>query len=183
MLYYDRQKYYEVNQFKILNYQPSMADQVTTLITSAFTNTDHGYDGEAELTTALREGQAKTFEIVALYEENQVTGHALLSEATVGNVTGLVLAPLSVQVEHQHQGIGSGLMKAIEEVATQNDYSFISILGYPDYYQKFGYVPANEFNVKAPMEVPNEFFLMKILQDQVELNGTLKYAHQFGINN
>lgn len=33
------------------------------------------------------------------------------------------------------------------------------------------------------MEVPNEFFLMKILQDQVELNGTLKYAHQFGINN
>jgi predicted N-acetyltransferase YhbS len=73
---------------------------------------------------------------------------------------GLVLAPLSVLPPHQGKGIGKRLIKALEEKVA-NQYSFISILGNPSYYGRFGYEEAAYFGIKAPFEVPSEYFLIK----------------------
>lgn len=157
--------------------QANMFDQIDTLLREAFTASSHGYSGEAELTKALREGETPTIELVAV-DGDQVMGQALLSEATVGNTKGLVLAPIAVSVDHQKQGVGSALMDELDEIATDNGYSFISILG-DAYYTQFGYSPAAVIDVVAPMDVPSEYFHIKPF-GPVDA-GTLVYAPEFGI--
>lgn len=154
-----------------------MFAEIDNLVREAFTSSVHGYEGEAELTEALRNSATPSIELVAV-DEDIIKGHALLSEATIGNTKGLVLAPLSVGTDYQNQGIGSALMDALDEIAIDNEYSFISILG-DNYYTQFGYTPASEMNVVAPMDVPSEYFHLKTFG--VVDTGTLVYAPEFGI--
>lgn len=72
-------------------------------------------------------------------------------------------------------------MKAIESIATDNDYAFISILGYPAFYTKFGYKPAKNFNVTAPMDISDDVFMIKTFKSNIDLTGTLQHAPEFGI--
>lgn len=157
--------------------QASMFEQIDALVRDAFTNSAHGYSNEAELTTALREGETTTIELVAV-DGDDVLGHALLSEATVGKTKGLVLAPIAVSIDKQGQGVGSALMDELDEIATDNGYAFISILG-DDYYTQFGYSEAAIINVLPPMDVPSEYFHIKPFGPVDE--GILVYAPEFGI--
>lgn len=165
---------------RITSYDNTMADAVDQLIRRAFEESEYGYSGEAELVQALRDDGAVVGEIVA-FNRNQLVGHALLSRAHVGPVEGVVLAPLSVLPEYQLQGIGSALMAKVEALARDEDMAFISLLGDPDYYQRFGYLPASRWGVTAPMPVPDEAFLLKILKLRFAPSGTLKYADAFGL--
>jgi len=157
--------------------QPEMFEQIDQLLRDAFTQSDHGYGGEAELTKALRESDTPTIELAAV-EGNEVIGVALLSEAKVGDIKGLVLAPLAVKPANQKEGVGSALMDQLDELAIDNGYAFISILG-DAYYTQFGYETAEVYGVKAPMDVPSEYFHLKTF-GTVD-TGTLAYAPEFGI--
>ncbi len=161
-------------------FKNDMANEVDTLIKNAFTNSEHGYGNEAELVTDLRNSETITFELVA-FDQDKIVGHALASEATINTVKGLVLAPLSVLTTKQKQGIGTMLMEAVENIAKDNDYKFISILGDPAYYNRFGYKPSKLYNVLAPMNVPDEVFMLKVFYKNINYTGTLKYAPEFGI--
>lgn len=167
---------------EILKYNETMKNEIDIVIKEAFTHTKHGYDGEVELTHALRESETPTFELVVM-EGQQIVGHALLSAAKIDNdeQPGLVLAPLSVRPEYQHQGIGACLMQAIEKIIKDYDYQFISILGYPEYYHRFGYISASEFGVHAPISVPDSAFMLKLFNSAKVFHGELKYAPEFGI--
>ena len=38
-------------------------------------------------------------------------------------------------------------------------YEFSILLGYPNYYSRFGYEPAENFAIKSPFEVSSEYFM------------------------
>ena len=49
-------------------------------------------------------------------------------------------------------------------------------------YSKSGYVPAIQYGIKAPFEVPNENFMAIKLNDfDKEITGKVEYAKEFGI--
>lgn len=160
---------------------------VEKLIVEAFSGSEYGYQNEAELVEKIRaeDTYLKELELVEVIEGKMV-GHALLSQAVIQNETkevinkGLVLAPLSVLPTHQGKGIGKRLIKALEEKVA-NQYSFISILGSPSYYGRFGYEEAAHFGIKAPFEVPSEYFLIKEMKVNRLGNsqGTLRYCKAF----
>lgn len=160
---------------------------VEKLIVEAFSGSEYGYQNEAELVEKIRaeDTYLKELELVEVIEGKMV-GHALLSQAVIQNETkevinkGLVLAPLSVLPTHQGKGIGKRLIKASEEKVA-NQYSFISILGSPSYYSRFGYEEAAHFGIKAPFEVPSEYFLIKeMTKDGLESSqGILVYNAAF----
>ncbi|WP_162685294.1 GNAT family N-acetyltransferase [Lactiplantibacillus plantarum] len=81
--------------------------------------------------------------------------------------------------EYQGKGVGSQLMLEIENIAQDNSYKFISILGDSHYYSRFGYKPASTYGVIAPMEVPEEVFMIKIFDQNNDYSGLLKYAPEF----
>lgn len=159
---------------------------VETLIKTAFAQTAHGYDNEAELVEKIRKESTyqPTLELVA-EQEKDIIGHGLLSEVTLESntykLTGLCLAPLCVSPDQQNKGIGSALLKELEQRARQRNYPFISILGHPEYYQKFNYVQASQFDISSPFPVPAEAYLIKELSSESLKNqtGTIHYSKAF----
>ncbi|MFV0558044.1 MAG: GNAT family N-acetyltransferase [Enterococcus sp.] len=165
-----------------------LADQpaIRQLIKEAFSATKRGYGNEAELVEKIRQsdGYLKTLELVVI-KDGELVGHGLLSEVKIINegfsATGLVLAPLTIKVAFQRQGLGKALMWELEKRAQVLTYPFISILGHADYYPKFGYQPASKFQVQAPFEVADESFMLKPLFEDAlaEIYGTVKYSDAF----
>lgn len=108
------------------------------------------------------------FELVAL-KDGDVVGHGMLSEVKVGQYDGfLALAPLTVAVDHQGQGIGGTLIAELESRAKSAGYRGILILGDPDYYQCFSYQEAQNYGITCPFEVPSRYFMIKSLTDGLE---------------
>ncbi|WP_424527272.1 GNAT family N-acetyltransferase [Spiroplasma endosymbiont of Glossina fuscipes fuscipes] len=102
-----------------------------------------------------------TFDVVAIIN-NQIVGHAFLSTVTINdNHKLLALAPIAVQKEYQGQKIGTKLIKFLENKATTKGYQAIFILGDPNYYSKFNYVPAINYAIKAPFEIEDKYFMVK----------------------
>lgn len=156
--------------------------EVDRVIREAFSKSDYGYGGEAELVEKIRleKHYDVTLEIIAI-EDDQIVGHGLLSQVTVSSKQGLALAPLCVHPEHQGHTIGGQLLIELEARARQLDYPFISILGSPSYYSRFGYLPASQFNISPPFDVPEEAFMIKALTPNGlnGLSGTLIYSKAF----
>lgn len=164
--------------------KPEDDGAIDALICIAFAGTDHGYDGEAELVTALQQDATFNPELaVVAIQDEQVIGYGLLTEVTVASQVGLCLAPLAVAPKHQKQGVGGQLIAALEQRAVAAGYGFISILGWPAYYTRFGYVPASQYDVQAPMLVPDEAFMIKAVTPGglTGVRGTLQYLPAFGI--
>ena len=160
--------------------------EVAELIRESFSQSEHGYGNEAELVDKIRneEGYIKDLEIVA-FEDGKITGHVLLSEVSIVNQSqsfkGLVLAPLDVLPAYQGKGIGAAILLELEKRAKILDYSFISILGHESYYPRFGYVPASQYQIQAPFEVPDQNFMIKELIDgRLEgKSGVIQYSEAF----
>lgn len=82
----------------------------------------------------------------------ELVGHVAYSRAVLehenGTRTHLVLAgPLSVRPDRQRQGAGSALMRFTLEKARRLGYVGAALYGWPDYYPRFGFVPAKRFGI------------------------------------
>lgn len=73
-------------------------------------------------------------------------------------------------------------MNELEKRAKTFDYGFISILGYPEYYTKFGYEPASKYNIVPPYEsIPDDAFMIKEIQKGYlkDKEGMIQYSEAF----
>ena len=165
---------------KIRSIQSADKEAVDQLIYQSFSQSEHGYGNEVELVHAIRRSPnyRSTLELVAIQDQH-IVGYGLLSEATIEQTLGVVLAPLAVLPNYQKQGIGQSLLTELEQRARKNHYAFLSILGDPHYYTTFGYFPASQFSISAPFEVPEEAFMIKKLQTSPLPTGTLIYSNAF----
>jgi predicted N-acetyltransferase YhbS len=55
------------------------------------------------------------------------------------------------------------------------------VLGHPEYYSKFGFVPARKWGISAPFEVSDDAFMGIELQADALLNasGVVEYPEEF----
>lgn len=55
------------------------------------------------------------------------------------------------------------------------------VLGHPEYYPKFDFKKASEWNIKAPFEVPDEVFMaMELRENALEgVEGIVQYSSAF----
>lgn len=154
------------------------------VVAQAFAQAPHASGDEAQLVARLRQSPHYNadYDVIALMDK-QVVGAAMLSRALVGTTPIWVLGPLAVLPDYQGQGIGGALISYLEVQAGEDERRAISILGDPDYYQRFGYQPAQDFGITAPMEVEAKYFLIKELFPQAlhGIAGQLQYDPAFGI--
>ena len=147
-------------------------------------------DQEANLVDALRSNGAALLSLVATLD-GQVVGHIMYSPATIGEdksaefssrvVTGAGLAPMAVLPEHQRYGIGSKLIEAGTQKLRDSGHPFIIVLGHPDYYPRFGFIPASTLGITCEWDVPAEAFMILILdQSKTQtLSDLAKYRPEF----
>lgn len=86
----------------------------------------------------------------------KLVGHILFTSVTLepnGIVPAHILAPLAVASEHQGQGIGSTLIEEGLTQLTAAEVQLVFVLGYPDYYSRFGFVPAGARGFDAPYPI------------------------------
>lgn len=143
-----------------------------------------GQPAEANLVEVLRRNGKVVISLVAV-ENDEVVGHILFSPATIEaddrivNIVGL--APMAVLPAYQNRGIGSALVKAGLEECRKAGHAAVIVLGHPEYYPRFGFVPASRFGIKSEYDVPDEVFMAMELQAGalVGCSGVAKYQPEF----
>lgn len=145
-----------------------------------------GQENEARLVDMLRSspGFVPGLSLVAVAEGTMV-GHILFSKIFV--VSGdarhdtLALAPMSVHPQYQKQGVGARLITAGLESARDKGFGSVVVLGHEHYYPKFGFLPASKWNIRAPIEVPdNVFMAIELLPGSLtNVSGVVEYPVEF----
>lgn len=165
--------------------KPNEFSKVHQLVDAVFLESNTQSD-EAKLVNSLRNEitYEEDFEVVFL-KDNQIIGHGMLSDIAIGNKTGfLALAPLSVEKNSRKQGVGEKIISELERRGLDNGYRAISILGDPKYYSRFGYVPAENYQITTTIDVPTEYYMIKELfpETLVGVSGQVTYVNSFGLN-
>ncbi|GHI86294.1 hypothetical protein Sxan_36580 [Streptomyces xanthophaeus] len=139
---------------------------------------------EADLVDALRsDGSWVTgLSYVAEGPDGSVAAHALLTVCRVDGVRALALAPVATAPALQRSGAGSAVVRALLAAAKERGEALVLVLGHPEYYPRFGFVPASRFGIRAPFEVPDEAMMALVLDDSAPVpSGTIAYPAPFGV--
>jgi putative acetyltransferase len=138
---------------------------------------------EAELVDALRAQGAASVSLVA-ESDGKIRGHILFSPVTLDTAPGLKLAglaPMAVHASVRREGIGSALVKAGLRACREAGYGAAVVLGHPDYYPRFGFVPARDFDIGCEYDVPDDAFMATELEAGYlsAASGTIAYHPAF----
>ena len=140
-----------------------------------------GQDQESNIVDALRTNGGALLSLVATVN-GQVAGHVMYSPLTVaGIVDGVALGPMAVVPEYQRQEIGTKLIEAGNRKMKEAGYPFIVVVGHAEYYPRFGFRPASEYGIKCEWDVPDEVFMLLVLNEakMQGASGLAKYRHEF----
>ena len=159
-------------------------ETVGEVVKSAFESAEHSDGNELELVRALRKSQAFIPELSLVAEiTGKIVGHIMFTKIRIGDAEELALAPLSVLPEYQRRGIGTELIKAGHRIAKKLGYGYSVVLGSAAYYSKTGYLPAGQFDIRPPFDVPDENYMVCRLDEEApSVNGVVRYAKEFGLN-
>lgn len=143
-----------------------------------------GQREEAELIDKLRNRDALTLSLVAV-QEGQIVGHISFSPVTVesdcSSFEEISLATMAVIPEYQRSGIGLQLVRVGLEECCRLGHEIVVVLGHPDYYPRFGFVPAKPNGIDCEFEVPDEAWMVLELREGAlkGRSGTVKFQPEF----
>jgi putative acetyltransferase len=112
----------------------------------------------------------------------EVVGHVVCSRAWVGAARHAVLGlgPVAVHPDRQGRGVGSALLHAALGAAEACDEPLVGLVGAPDFYRRFGFVPAADLGIDPPDRSWGAYFQVRVLWAYTpELRGPFRYAAPF----
>ena len=169
--------------FEIRKENKNDYNEVYNVIKKAFETAEHSDGNEQDLVVRLRKSEAFIPELsLVAVEENKIVGYILFTKIKIKDNIELALAPLAVLPEYQRKGIGKKLIETGHNIAKNLGYHYSIVLGSENYYSKMGYIPAIQYGIKAPFQVPDENFMaIKLNDTNIEIKGTVEYAKEFEI--
>jgi len=159
--------------------QPSDIEKIWEVNSEAFET-----EAEANLINALRSSGCTYISLVA-ETENNIVGHILFTPVELSGDDNKLkimgLAPMAVFSQYQNKGIGSKLVETGLELCKSKGYDAVVVLGHPDYYPKFGFVPSVKYNIKSEYDVPdNVFMALELVPESLKTHaGVIKYHEAF----
>ena len=139
---------------------------------------------EAGIVEKLRGRGALLLSLVAV-QDNVVVGHIVFSpvEITTENSSfgAIAHAPKAVLPAYQSDLVGSQLVLAGLNECHRNRHEIIFVLGHPNYYPRFWFVPAKRKGVKWEFEVPDEVWIILELREGALAGrqGTVSFQLEF----
>ena len=143
-----------------------------------------GGSAEANIVEALRSRGAVTLSLVAVHDST-VVGHILFSPVEIvcenSKRAALALGPMAVMPTFQRRGIGTRLLDHGLKLLREAGYSVLFVLGHPQYYRRFGFVPASRFGIRCQYDVPDDVFMVLELHRGAwgGEGGTVRYQPEF----
>lgn len=166
-------------KFSVRAELPGDGDAVHIVNEQAF-----GRAQEARLVDALRPVSHPQVSLVAEHD-GRVVGHIFFSSVTIESdqvvLSGLGLAPMAVLPEFQRQGIGSELVRCGLNECRRLSTPFVIVLGHPEFYPRFGFVPAAPQGIRSEYDVPDDVFMIaELIPDALSgVRGVAKYHPEF----
>ncbi len=119
------------------------------------------------------------FSIVAELD-GEIVGHVISTRGWVGELELLGLGPIGVVPRLQRHGIGTALMKETAARANAAGERGIALLGSPDFYDRFGFVPSGTLGVEPPEPSwAGHFQLLPLAVWPGGVTGSFRYAEPF----
>lgn len=87
---------------------------------------------------------------------------------------------MAVVPEYQRRGIGTKLIEAGNRKIKDAGYPFTIVVGHAQYYPRFGSRPAIEFGIKWEWDIPDEVFMLLVL-NEAKMQGAFGLA-SIGMN-
>ena len=144
-----------------------------------------GQPEEARIVDAIRRNCTGILSLVAEHE-GEVVGHILFSPALIetdsGGVEGMGLAPMAVTPSLQRRGIGTRLVEVGLDRLRMAECPFVIVVGHPDYYPRFGFLPASPRGLRCqwPGVPENAFMILAFDEDRLSgVTGTARYRDDF----
>ncbi|MEM7477841.1 MAG: N-acetyltransferase [Planctomycetota bacterium] len=149
----------------IRNEAPADHVGIRTLTVGAFGNSEFGHNSEAELIDGLRSRSVHQLSLVAC-SGAEIVGHILFTPVTIRTsekgIGGVGLAPMSVAPLHQRMGVGSLLINTGVDRLFEEQCPFCVVLGHPDYYTRFGFLPAMQYAISHGFAgIPQDVFFIR----------------------
>lgn len=146
-----------------------------------------GQENEPKLIDLLRKSNAFIPELSLVATiDNKVVGHILFIRIKIkdnnrNEFDSLALAPMSVRPDLQRKCIGGQLIRYGLNKAKELGHKSVIVLGHEHYYPKFGFVPTEKWNIKAPFDVPiNSFMGIELVENGLSgVTGTVQYPKEF----
>jgi putative acetyltransferase len=144
-----------------------------------------GRQNEADLVDALREKARPCISLVAIVDD-EVVGHIFFSPVSIESgddfFTAMGLAPMAVLPAHQNQGIGSHLVREGLRESQRLGYNIVVVLGHPNYYPRFGFMPAGLKGLRSEYDAADEVFMVaELIPGALDgRRGLVKYHPEFG---
>jgi putative acetyltransferase len=136
--------------------QPEDVEAVRRLNEKAF-----GTPAEAGLVDLLRVRGKIVVSLVAV-DGGRIMGYIAFSRVSVAAnpmLRGVGLGPMAVIPDAQRQGVGTRLVRAGLDHCRDMGYEYAVVVGHPDYYPRFGFVPAQQYGITCLWEVPKGVFM------------------------
>jgi putative acetyltransferase len=143
-----------------------------------------GQPQEGRLVDALREHGGVLLSLVAM-AEGELVGHILYTPVSIAvggkEVLGVGLGPMAVLPEFQRRGIGTRLVEAGNRKLREAGVPFIVVVGHPEYYPRFGFVPASKHELSCEWDVPDEVFMVLVTdrETMAGVSGLARYRAEF----
>lgn len=138
-------------------------DTIYHFVKTAFETAQVKDGTEQDFVLRLRAGNTYLPDLEFVTEENgELIGHIMLTKQAVeygdGTIyTGVLVAPLSVALEHRNQGIGGKLMRYACEKTAGAGYTAAFLVGNPQYYGRFGFRKTTDFGIRNNSDIPDKF--------------------------
>ncbi|MFB7723664.1 GNAT family N-acetyltransferase [Nocardia sp. NPDC056100] len=138
---------------------------------------------EAELVDQLRTDSAwiDGLSLVATDDTDTPIAHILVTRNHIGDTEAVCLAPMAVLPEYQRSGAGGALIRAVLREAATRGERFVTVLGHPEYYPRFGFDRASKYGIAMGVEVPDEALMVMSLDGSEPPRGIIRYAAPFGV--
>lgn len=143
--------------------RPEDFPAIYALIERAFRTAEVSDGDEQHFTDRLRAGGGYIPELGLVAESGgELTGHILLTRFPIARADGtpletLLIAPLSVALEHRSQGVGSALLREGLHRGRELCFPAALLLGDPAYYGRFGFRQSTEFGIRNTDGIPDRY--------------------------
>ncbi len=135
-------------------------------------------ESEAQIVDALRRNGHIVFSLVA-EDEGGLVGHIVFTMIKIGEDEAIALGPLAVVPQRQRQGTGGQLMEAGLAECARLGYDCVFVLGWPEYYPRFGFQPARPFGIIFE-DGRDAFMVAELVEGAAHrFNGEARYLPEF----
>lgn len=159
---------------------------VFRLIGLAFKDMPESDHQEQFLVERIRRSDGFVPELSLVAErKGEIIGYLLLSKVEIisadRHFPSLALAPVAVLPSFQNQGVGSALIRKAHQLAAGMGYQSALVLGHSGYYPRFGYRPAQDFDIAFPFDAPSECCMaIELVSEGLKgIHGTVAYPDVF----